>query len=175
LRSGVAWVARRRGRAVVLCRSGLNWRDVPTKVADLGHQIAVVRRPSDSVEISNVAIAESEEGVWFWLTNYAPSVAGNYEVRWYGTCGRARYQEIARAKFVVEEDGSVRVHMFVLPDNSYTVTEHDPDKPWLVLGRSHGKVTLEDGASFFVWAAEHWPVPRWSVELDPYQLAPWLR
>ena len=23
--------------------------------------------------------------------------------------------------------------------------------------------------------AENWPAPRWSVELDPYQLAPWLR
>ena len=34
---------------------------------------------------------------------------------------------------------------------------------------------LEDDASFFEWAAEHWPAPRWSVELDPGQLAPWLR
>jgi hypothetical protein len=23
------------------------------------------------------------------------------------------------------------------------------------------------GSSFFAWAAEHWPAPRWSVELDP--------
>ena len=65
--------------------------------------------------------------------------------------------------------------MFVLPEFRYTVTEHDPDKPWLIRGSSHGTVTLEDGASFFEWAAEHWPAPRWSVGLDPYQLAPWLR
>jgi hypothetical protein len=57
----------------------------------------------------------------------------------------------------------------------YTVTEHDPEKPWLVRGISHGTATLEDDASFFEWAAEHWPAPRWSVELDPYQLAPWMR
>jgi hypothetical protein len=33
--------------------------------------------------------------------------------------------------------------MFV-PDYSYTVAEHDPDQPWIVLGRSHGEVTLAD-------------------------------
>jgi hypothetical protein len=57
----------------------------------------------------------------------------------------------------------------------YTVTEHDPERPWLVRGRTHGSVTLEDDASFFEWAHENWPAPRWSVELDPYQLAPWVR
>jgi hypothetical protein len=55
------------------------------------------------------------------------------------------------------------------------MVEHDLDEPWIVLGISRGTVKLEDGASFFEWAAEHWPAPRWSVELDPYQLAPWLR
>ena len=65
--------------------------------------------------------------------------------------------------------------MFVLPEYSYTVTEHDPEKPWLVRGSSRGTVTLDDDASFFAWARENWPAPRWSVELDPYQLAPWLR
>ena len=33
-------------------------------------------------------------------------------------------------------------------------------------------VTLDDGVSFFKWAHEHWPAPRWSVELDPWQLSP---
>jgi hypothetical protein len=65
--------------------------------------------------------------------------------------------------------------MFSLPEYRYTVTEHDPEKPWLVLGSSRGAVTLGDAASFFEWAAEHWPAPQWSVELDPYQLADWLR
>jgi hypothetical protein len=52
----------------------------------------------------------------------------------------------------------------------YTVTEHDVNRPWIVLGTSHGTVTLDEGASFFEWAGEHRPAPRWSVELDPWQL-----
>jgi hypothetical protein len=62
-----------------------------------------------------------------------------------------------------------------LPEYTYTITERDPERPWLVRSISHGTVTLEEDASFFAWAAEHWPAPRWSVELDPHQLAPWLR
>ena len=59
-----------------------------------------------------------------------------------------------------------------MPEYTYTVTEHNPEKPWLVLGRSQGTVTLPDDASFFQWAAENWPAPQWSVELDPWQLSP---
>lgn len=54
----------------------------------------------------------------------------------------------------------------------YTVTEHNPDRPWLVVGTSHGTVTLPDGESFFRWAYEHWPPPRWSIQLDPWELSP---
>ena len=54
----------------------------------------------------------------------------------------------------------------------YTVTEHDSERPWIVRGTSHGTVTLEEDASFLKWVAEHWPAPRWSVELDPWQLTP---
>jgi len=58
----------------------------------------------------------------------------------------------------------------------YTVTEHDPDRPWIVLDSEHRTVTLDDGVGFFEWSAEHWPAPRWTVELDPWQLAPpWPR
>jgi hypothetical protein len=39
-------------------------------------------------------------------------------------------------------------------------------------GTSHGSVTLPDGTSFFEWAQKNWPAPRWSVQLDPWQLAP---
>jgi hypothetical protein len=66
-------------------------------------------------------------------------------------------------------------HTFALSEYRYTVIEHDPEKPWIVRGVSHATVTLEAGTSFFEWAAENWPAPRWSVELDPYQLAPRLR
>ena len=54
---------------------------------------------------------------------------------------------------------------------SFVVTEHDPERPWLVRAQDWHTVPLEDGVSFFEWAAEHWPAPRWTVELDPWQLA----
>ena len=61
-------------------------------------------------------------------------------------------------------------HTFV-PEYRYTVTDYDPDQPWIVLGTSHGKVTLPDAESFYRWAHEHWPAPRWRVELDLWQLS----
>jgi hypothetical protein len=54
----------------------------------------------------------------------------------------------------------------------FTVTEHDSARPWIVVGREHRKVELGDGMGFFDWARERWPEPRWSIELDPWQLAP---
>lgn len=54
---------------------------------------------------------------------------------------------------------------------SYTLTEHDPDKPWLIVRvRTQMKVELDDGRSFFEWAHEQWPTERYTVQLDPYQL-----
>jgi hypothetical protein len=32
------------------------------------------------------------------------------------------------------------------------VTEHDGDKPWLVVGRERGTAELADGTNFFEWA-----------------------
>jgi hypothetical protein len=55
---------------------------------------------------------------------------------------------------------------------SFVITEHDAERPWIVVGREHRTVTLEDGVVFSAWAHEQWPAPRWSVELDPGQLAP---
>jgi hypothetical protein len=57
-----------------------------------------------------------------------------------------------------------------VPEFSYTVTEYDPDKPGIVVGRGQHTVTLDADENFFLWARERWPEPRWSVELDPYQL-----
>ena len=54
----------------------------------------------------------------------------------------------------------------------FTLTEYDPDRPWIVRARDTQTVTLADEASFFEWAHEHWPAPQWSVELDPWQLTP---
>jgi hypothetical protein len=52
----------------------------------------------------------------------------------------------------------------------YTVTERDPDRPWIVLGNEHRNVELEAQVNSFEWAHQQWPEPRWTVELDPRQL-----
>ena len=57
-----------------------------------------------------------------------------------------------------------------MPEYGFTITEHDPHRPWLVLGSEHYTVALEDGVNVFAWVAERWPAPHWSVELDPWQL-----
>jgi hypothetical protein len=59
-----------------------------------------------------------------------------------------------------------------MPQYSFVIAEHDPERPWIVLGQEHRSVTLEDGIVFWSWVQERWPAPRWSVELDPWQLAP---
>lgn len=53
---------------------------------------------------------------------------------------------------------------------------YDPEKPWLVVGREHLWVELDEDASFFEWAHSRWPslagpsnwirsslAPAWSV------------
>lgn len=45
------------------------------------------------------------------------------------------------------------------------MTEYDPERPWIVLSSTRGQVTLPDEGSFYEWAQEHWPGPRWSVQL----------
>jgi hypothetical protein len=57
-----------------------------------------------------------------------------------------------------------------MPEFTYTLTEHDPDRPWIVVGSEHYLVTLDANENFFLWVRERWPEPRWSVELDPWQL-----
>jgi hypothetical protein len=59
-----------------------------------------------------------------------------------------------------------------MPQYSFIITEHDPERPWIVFGQKHQTVTLDDDVRFSAWAHERWPSPRWSVELDPWQLAP---
>jgi hypothetical protein len=60
-------------------------------------------------------------------------------------------------------------HVFVR-EYAFTVTEHDPERPWIVRDRRHHTVMLEDGQSFFEWAYGEWPRERFTVELDPWQL-----
>jgi hypothetical protein len=69
-----------------------------------------------------------------------------------------------RRMSVVERHLLVCEHMFV-PAIHYSVTEYDPARPWVVVGQ-HRRLTidLEEGEDFVVWAAEHWPAPRYRVE-----------
>lgn len=61
--------------------------------------------------------------------------------------------------------------MFVF-EYGYTLSEHDPSRPWVVLGIEHRTVTLPDSVTFRDWARDNWPGPRWRVEPDPWQLGP---
>ena len=49
----------------------------------------------------------------------------------------------------------------------FTITEHDPDRPWMVLSSEHRTIELPDGVAFFRWARERWPVPRWERRAGP--------
>jgi hypothetical protein len=42
----------------------------------------------------------------------------------------------------------------------FTVTVHDPDRPWMVLASEHRTIRLPDGMDVFAWAHEQWPAPR---------------
>lgn len=54
-------------------------------------------------------------------------------------------------------------------DYGYTLSEHDPGKPWLIIRREHRTVTLEDDEQFYRWASKEWPAQNYTVELDPWQ------
>jgi hypothetical protein len=54
---------------------------------------------------------------------------------------------------------------------SFTITEHDPDRPWIVTGVAQRTAELEDDVDFFVWAAERWPADRFTVQIDPWELS----
>jgi hypothetical protein len=53
----------------------------------------------------------------------------------------------------------------------YTVTEHDPERPWIVRDQHHETVKLDHGMSFFEWAASQYPREHYTVELDPWELS----
>jgi hypothetical protein len=60
-----------------------------------------------------------------------------------------------------------------VPVYSYTVAEHDPSRPWIVVGEIlHLSVELEADDGFYEWASREWPRPRYEVQLDPWQLSP---
>jgi hypothetical protein len=65
---------------------------------------------------------------------------------------------------------------YVLQSFSFTVVEHDPDRPWIVVGSTeHRTVDLPDGVEFYAWAAAEFPRKRFTVELAPWQLSSRIR
>jgi hypothetical protein len=68
-----------------------------------------------------------------------------------------------------QPSGSMRTYVPVT-EFRFTVFEHDPNRPWLVLGPTkHLTVELERAGDFPAWASEHWPGDRYTAELDPGQ------
>jgi hypothetical protein len=58
-----------------------------------------------------------------------------------------------------------------VPTYSYTLTEHNPEKPWLIVSvRRQMEIDLPDVHSFWDWAHQVWPTKRFTVQLDPGQL-----
>ena len=52
----------------------------------------------------------------------------------------------------------------------YIVIEHDPARPWLVVGDAqHLEVELTSAGAFAAGASERWPPDRFTVTLDPGQ------
>jgi hypothetical protein len=54
----------------------------------------------------------------------------------------------------------------------FQLTEHDEQKPWLIVGSRHEEIELPDDAAFFRWVAEHYPKHRYSVDPDPWTTSP---
>jgi hypothetical protein len=52
---------------------------------------------------------------------------------------------------------------------SFTVTEHDSARPWIVLGVERQTVELDETVDFYSWAHEQWAASRFTVQLDSWQ------
>lgn len=63
-----------------------------------------------------------------------------------------------------------------MPTFRYTVVEHDPDRPWIIVGDTrHLTVDLEDASDFPGGVTRHWPRDRFTTELEAGQEEPRLR
>jgi hypothetical protein len=79
------------------------------------------------------------------------------------TASRCRSQEMAPVGARLCE------HTFVTAFR-YTVAEHDPSRPWVVVAEiRHLTVELDRAEDFADWAAERWPQSRYTAQLDPGQ------
>jgi hypothetical protein len=58
----------------------------------------------------------------------------------------------------------------------YQVTEHDPERPWIILSTRTGlSLEAQDGYDFREKAGQEWPSDRYTVELEPGELMRALR
>jgi hypothetical protein len=42
----------------------------------------------------------------------------------------------------------------------FTITEHDPQRPWIMPASEHETIKLPAELDFFAWAHKQWPAPR---------------
>jgi hypothetical protein len=56
-----------------------------------------------------------------------------------------------------------------MPDYGYTLSSHDPERPWLVVSIEHRPSRSTKGVDFRQWARDNYSEPRWRVEADPWQ------
>jgi hypothetical protein len=59
-----------------------------------------------------------------------------------------------------------------MPKFSFTTTEFDRERPWIMLRRERRTVELDDGVDCYGWARVRWPEPCWRVDLDPWEQSP---
>jgi hypothetical protein len=59
-----------------------------------------------------------------------------------------------------------------VPAYGFSVTEHDDERPWIVVQQRHETIELPDDVSFHDWAGRQYPSPRFTVQVDPLELSP---
>ena len=68
-------------------------------------------------------------------------------------------------------DGSRRVGTPFVPEIGYSVAEHDPQRPWIIVSIECRTVQLDDVRAFGEWAERERPSSRCSVTPDPWSLS----
>ena len=53
-----------------------------------------------------------------------------------------------------------------MQEYSYRVSEHDPERRWIVLEQRHETIQLDHDVEFFEWSAAPYPHERYTVQLE---------
>jgi hypothetical protein len=75
---------------------------------------------------------------------------------------------MSSAKIPLDADANIRS----MRRYGFQLTEHDEQKPWLILSQRHEEVELPGDAAFYSWIAKHYPNSRYSVDPDPWTMSP---